>query len=54
MTSNQLFTWEMAVCFFGSLLQARPLTSGSTAGHCKQLQNASKGNTLIGGLRNEL
>lgn len=50
MTSNQLFTWKMAVYFFGNLLEGRPLTSGNTAGHSKQLQNTSKGNTLIGGL----
>lgn len=54
MTSDQFFTWKMAVCFFGSLLEARPLTSDNTAGHNKQLQNTSKANTLIFGLSNEL
>lgn len=42
------------MCFFGNLLEARPLTSGNTACHSKKLQNASKGNTLNDGLSNEL
>lgn len=53
-TSNWLFTCEMTLCFFGSPLEAKPLTFGNTAGHIRQLQNTSEGDSLIGGWSNEL
>lgn len=45
---------EMTQCFFGSLLEAQPLTFGNTTGHIGRLQNTSAGDSLIGGLSNEL